>query len=106
MVARSRSQIRGLEERLSRSLAELGQLRTELSAAREVLSHLPAREEVSDRIGQILKLAGEEATAQRARALDQITEQRKQAKQETGPAPGRSTRAGRPDAHGRPATVA
>ena len=47
-VARSRSQIRELEERLSRSLDDSERLRLELSAARQGLSNKPAHEEVSE----------------------------------------------------------
>jgi cell division septum initiation protein DivIVA len=81
-AAQTRSQIQDLTERLSRSLGELERLRTELSAARQALSHKPAQEQVSDRVGQILQLAGEEATALRARAQDEIGQLRDQAQQE------------------------
>jgi regulator of replication initiation timing len=82
-VARSRSQIRELEQRLSRSIDESERLRLELSAARQGLSNKPAHEEVSERVGQILKLAEDEAKAQRSRADDEITKQRDDAKKET-----------------------
>jgi cell division septum initiation protein DivIVA len=81
-VAKSRSQIRDLEERLSRSLDEAERLRLELSAAREELATKPAHEEVSERVGQILKLADEEAKAQRAKATEEIARQREDAKKE------------------------
>jgi cell division septum initiation protein DivIVA len=81
-VARSRSQIRELEERLSRSLDDAERLRLELSAARQGLSNKPAHEEVSERVGQILKLADDEAKAQRDRASDEIAKQRDDAKKE------------------------
>ncbi len=81
-VARSRSQIRELEERLSRSLDDSEALRLELSAARQGLSNKPAHEEVSERVGQILKLADDEAKAQRNRASDEIAKQRDDAKKE------------------------
>src|SRR5499427_3622821 len=71
-VARTRSQIRELEERLSRSLDDSERLRLELSAARQGLSNKPAHEEISERVGQILKLADDEANAQRNRAQDDI----------------------------------
>ena len=64
-VARSRTQIRELEERLSRSLDDAERLRLELSAARQGLSNKPAHEEVSERVGQILKLAEDEAKGRR-----------------------------------------
>jgi cell division septum initiation protein DivIVA len=82
-VARSRSQTRDLEERLSRSLDEVERLRAEVSAARQrELEDKPAHQELSERMAQILKLADEEAKAQKTRALDEITKQRNEAKQE------------------------
>jgi cell division septum initiation protein DivIVA len=81
-VARSRSQIRDLEERLSHALDELERLRLELSATRQGLSSKPAHEEISERVGQILKLADEEAKAQRGRAQDEIGKLRDDAKKE------------------------
>jgi len=82
-VARARSQIRDLEERLSRSFDETERVRLELSAARQDLSNKPAHEEISERVGQILKLADDEAKAQRVRAQDEINKQRDEAKKET-----------------------
>jgi cell division septum initiation protein DivIVA len=81
-VARSRSQTRELEERLSHSLDETERLRLELSAARQGLRGKPAHEEISERVGQILKLADDEAKAQRNRAQDEIAKQREDAKKE------------------------
>jgi cell division septum initiation protein DivIVA len=81
-VAKSRSQIRDLEERLSRTLDEMERLRHELATARQDLAHKPAHEEISERVGQILKLADEEAKAQHARAQDEIARLREQAKKE------------------------
>src|SRR5262249_48625493 len=51
-------------------------------AARQALSDKPAHEQVSERVGQILKLAGEEATAQRAGAQDEIGKLRGEAQKE------------------------
>jgi cell division septum initiation protein DivIVA len=83
-VARSRSQTRDLEERLSRSMDEMERLRLELSASRQKAEDVkPAYEEVSERMGQILKLADDEARAEKARALDEIAKLRADAKQET-----------------------
>jgi cell division septum initiation protein DivIVA len=82
-VARTRSQLRELEERLSRSLDDSERVRLELSAARQDLSNKPAHEEISERVGQILKLADDEAKAQRNRALDEINKQRDESKKET-----------------------
>jgi cell division septum initiation protein DivIVA len=81
-VARTRSQIRELEERLSRSLDDSERTRVELAAARQGLSDKPAHEEISERVGQILKLADDEAKAQRNRASDEINKQRDDAKKE------------------------
>jgi cell division septum initiation protein DivIVA len=76
-VARSRNQSRDLEERLARSLDDVERLRLELSSARQAASGgKPAHEEVSERIAQILKLASDEATAQKTVANDEITKQR------------------------------
>ena len=81
-VARSHSKIRELEERVSRSLDESERLRLELSAARQGLSNKPAHEEISERVGHILKLADDEAKAQRNRAQDDISHLRDDAKKE------------------------
>jgi cell division septum initiation protein DivIVA len=81
-VARSRSQTRDLEERLSQSLDETERVRLELTAARQGLAGKPAHEEISERVGQILKLADDEAKAQRGRAQDEIAKQREDAKKE------------------------
>ena len=82
-VARSRSQARDLEEQLSRSLDEIERLRLELSSARQAAGGKPAYEEISERMGQILKLADDEAKAQKNRAQDEIAKIRGEAKQET-----------------------
>jgi cell division septum initiation protein DivIVA len=82
-VARSRSQSRDLEEQLSRSLDEMERLRLELSAARQAAGGKPAYEEISERMGQILKLADDEAKAQKTRAQEEIDAVRNDAKLET-----------------------
>ena len=82
-VARSRSQTRDLEEQLSRSLDEIERLRLELSSARQAAGGKPAYEEISERMGQILKLADDEAKAEKNRAQDEISKIRGEAKQET-----------------------
>ncbi|MBO0771476.1 MAG: ATP synthase F0 subunit B [Actinobacteria bacterium] len=81
-VARSRSQTRDLEERLSRALDEVERLRNEVTAARQAAAGKPVHEEISERVGQILKLADDEAKAQRSRVQDEIGKQRDDAKQE------------------------
>jgi len=82
-VARCRSQVRELEERLGRSLDEGEQLRQEMQTLRQqALGAKPAHEEVSERISQILKLADDEAKAQKNRADDDIKKQLTDASQE------------------------
>ncbi len=82
-VARCRSQVRELEERLGRSLDDSEQLRQEVKALRQqALGNRPAHEEVSERISQILKLADDEAKAQKTRADDDIKKQLSDAQQE------------------------
>jgi F0F1-type ATP synthase membrane subunit b/b' len=70
-----------LEDRLSRGLDEIERLKLELSAARS--SGRPAHEEISERIGQILKLADDEAKSQRNRAEEEIAKLRADAQGET-----------------------
>jgi cell division septum initiation protein DivIVA len=82
-VARCRSQVRELEERLGRSLDDGEQLRQEVKALRQqALGNRPAHEEVSERISQILKLADDEAKAQKTRADDDISKQLRDARQQ------------------------
>jgi cell division septum initiation protein DivIVA len=83
-VARRNAEIRELEQRLARTLDESEQLRRELSTVRQqALGSRPAHEEVSERIAQILKLADDEANAQRNKADDEIARLRTDAQQET-----------------------
>jgi cell division septum initiation protein DivIVA len=83
-VARRNNEIRELEQRLARSLDESEHLRRELSTVRQqALSGRPAHEEVSERISQILKLADDEAKAQKNKADDDIAQQRAEAQQES-----------------------
>lgn len=82
-VARRNNEVRDLEQRLARTLEESEHLRRELSAVREqALAGRPAHEEVSERIAQILKLADDEAKAQKSKAEDHIARQRSDAQQE------------------------
>ncbi len=81
-VAEARSKIRDYEARLAHEYDESERLRLELSAARQGLSNKPAHEEISERVGQILKLADDEAKAQRNRAQDEIGKMREDAKKE------------------------
>jgi cell division septum initiation protein DivIVA len=83
-VARRNNEIRELEQRLTRSLDDSEHLRRELSTVRQqALSGRPAHEEVSERISQILKLADDEAKAQKNKADDDIATQRAEAQQES-----------------------
>ena len=83
-VARRNSEIRDLEQRLARSLDDSEHLRRELTTTRQqALSGRPAHEEVSERIAQILKLADDEAKAQKNQADDDIAKQRADAQQES-----------------------
>jgi cell division septum initiation protein DivIVA len=83
-VARRNNEIRELEQRLARALDESEHVRRELSTVRQqALSGRPAHEEVSERISQILKLADDEAKAQKNKADDDIAKQRAEAQQES-----------------------
>jgi cell division septum initiation protein DivIVA len=83
-VARRNNEIRELEQRLARTLDDSEHLRRELSTVRQqALSGRPAHEEVSERISQILKLADDEARAQKNKADDDISKQRADAQQES-----------------------
>jgi cell division septum initiation protein DivIVA len=83
-VARRNNEIRELEQRLARTLDEAEHLRREVSTVRQqALSGRPAHEEVSERISQILKLADDEARAQKNKADDDIAKQRADAQQES-----------------------
>ncbi|MFY9890074.1 MAG: hypothetical protein WAK71_17295, partial [Streptosporangiaceae bacterium] len=72
---------RDLEDRLSRALDEVERVKLELTAAQS--SDKPAHEEISERIGQILKLADDEAKSQRTKADDEIAKLRTDAKADT-----------------------
>ncbi len=79
-IARCRSQIRDLEQRLARSLDDGEELRRDLAQARQqALGAKPAHEEVSERIAQILKLADDEARSQKSKAHEEIARQRNDA---------------------------
>src|SRR5215469_13000030 len=83
-VARRNNEIRELEQRLARALDESEHLRRELTAVRQqALAGRPAHEEISERIAQILKLADDEAKAQKNKADDEIGKLRAEAQQET-----------------------
>jgi len=82
-AAKTRNHNRDLETRLSHALDENERIRLELATARQAASARPAHEEISERVGQILKLADDEAKSQRNRANDEITKLRADAKQDT-----------------------
>jgi DivIVA domain-containing protein len=82
-IARCRSQIRDLEQRLARALDDGEELRRDLATARQqALGAKPAHEEVSERIAQILKLADDEARSQKSTAHEEIARQRNEAQAE------------------------
>ena len=81
-VARSHSQTRGLEEQLAAALDESEQLRLQLSAAHKQPASKPPHEEISERIAQILKLAEDEARAQRTGANEEAAKLRGDAQRE------------------------
>jgi cell division septum initiation protein DivIVA len=70
-----------LEIRLSQALDEGERIKLELSAARS--AGKPPHQEISERIGQILKLADDEAKSQRVRAEEEIAKLRSDAQAET-----------------------
>jgi cell division septum initiation protein DivIVA len=72
---------RDMEDRLSQSLDEIERLKLELSAARS--NGKPPHQEISERIGQILQLADDEAKSQRSRADEEIAKLRTDAQTET-----------------------
>jgi len=72
---------RDMEVRLSQALDDIERLKLELSAART--NGRPPHEEISERIGQILKLADDEAKSQRTKAEEEIDTLRSDAKTET-----------------------
>src|SRR5258707_3894247 len=73
---------RDLQDRLSQALDETERLKLELSTARS--AGKPAHEEVSERVGQILKLAADEAASMRGQADGEIAKLRAEAQAETG----------------------
>src|SRR3974390_1193258 len=82
-IARCRSQIRDLEQRLARALDEGDELRRDLAMARQqARAAKPAHEEVSERISQKMKVADDEARAQKSKAHEDVVRQRNDAQQE------------------------
>ena len=81
-VAWRTGQVRELESRLSQSLAEIERLRHDLADARQS-ARRPPHEEISERVGQILKLAAEEAKSDREHGMADANDLREAAKAET-----------------------
>jgi cell division septum initiation protein DivIVA len=81
-VAWRTGQVRELESRLSQSIAEIENLRGELGEARQAARKAP-HEEISERVGQILKLAADEAKSEREHGLTDANDLREAAKAET-----------------------
>ena len=80
-VAWRAGQVRELESRLSQSLGEIEHLRRELADARATAAR-PPHEEISERVGQILKLAAEEAKAERDHGASDANDTREAARSE------------------------
>lgn len=71
-VNRSRERIRDLEERLARAMHDIERARDEAADASQRLEHSePTYEDLGERLGQILKLAEEEAETKRANATSE-----------------------------------
>jgi len=81
-VAWRAGQVRELESRLSKSLAEIEHLRHEVAEVRQAGAR-PAHEEISERVGQILKLAADEAKADREHGAADANDLREAARAET-----------------------
>ena len=81
-VAWRTGQVRELESRLSQSLAEIEHLRQGLSEAQHA-ARRPPHEEISERVGQILKLAADEAKSEREHGMSDANDLRDAAKAET-----------------------
>ncbi len=81
-VAWRTGQVRELESRLSQSLGEIEHLRQEVADARQS-ARRPPHEEISERVGQILKLAADEAKSDREQGKTDANELRDAAKAES-----------------------
>jgi cell division septum initiation protein DivIVA len=79
---RARRQVAGLEQQLALALGEAERLRAELATAQQPPTSRPAHEEVSERIGQIFTLAGQQAQGQQDRAAQEIGTLRSRAQEE------------------------
>ncbi|HET9898373.1 MAG TPA: hypothetical protein VFQ44_25875 [Streptosporangiaceae bacterium] len=81
-IAWRNGQIRELESKLTAGLSEIERLRRELSEARDQAGR-PPHEEISERVGQILKLAADEAKSEREKVAAEIAQMRETAKADT-----------------------
>ncbi len=81
-VAWRTGQVRELESRLSQSIGEIEHLRQEIVDVRQS-ARRPPHEEISERVGQILKLAADEAKSEREHGLSDANDLREAAKSET-----------------------
>jgi cell division septum initiation protein DivIVA len=82
-MIRTRNQIRDLEERLARTIDQAEQSRMELAEARRKLTESPQNpDELGERLSQILKLAHEEAAANKEASQSEATRLRDQAQAE------------------------
>jgi cell division septum initiation protein DivIVA len=82
VVARQTGAIRDLKNSLSQCLGEIERLRGELTEVREAGGR-PQHEQISERVGQILKLADDEAKVIRENAGAEIADLRDAAKDDT-----------------------
>ncbi|WP_198168180.1 hypothetical protein [Herbidospora yilanensis] len=79
-MIRTRNQIRDLEERLARTIDQAEQSRLELAEARRKLTEAPqSPDELGERLSQILKLAHEEARANKEASESAASQMRDQA---------------------------
>ncbi|WP_212735668.1 hypothetical protein [Herbidospora galbida] len=79
-MIRTRNQIRDLEERLARTIDQAEQSRLELAEARRKLTEAPqSPDELGERLSQILKLAHEEARANKEASENAASQMRDQA---------------------------
>ncbi|WP_204058437.1 hypothetical protein [Microbispora corallina] len=82
-MIRTRNQIRDLEERLARTIDQAEQSRIELAEARRKMAESPQNpDELGERLSQILKLAHEEAAANKEASETEATRLRENASAE------------------------
>jgi hypothetical protein len=82
-VLQCQHHIRDLAQRLALAEQEIDRVRIEASTALEKAVSKPVHEELSERLGQILRLANEEAERERSEAADEIAALRAQTLAET-----------------------